>query len=120
MDSAGTGGWHAGEAPDERSIAEARRRGVDISRQRARKWTASDFQKFDVVLAMDSQNMQDLQAMARSEEDAAKVKLFLPDGKDVPDPYYGDAKDFAHVYDLVEAATGHWIEEWLADRKGPQ
>ena len=120
VDSAGTGGWHAGEAPDKRSIAEARRRGVDISRQRARKWTASDFQKFDVVLAMDSQNMQDLQALARSEEDAAKVKLFLPDGKDVPDPYYGDAKDFAHVYDLVEAATGHWIEEWLADRKGPQ
>lgn len=112
IESAGTGGWHVGKAPDKRSIVEARRRGVDISKQRARQWTASDFKSFDVVLAMDSSNFKDLQELARSAEDAEKVKLFLPDGSDVPDPYYGDASDFARVYDLVEGAANHWIDQW--------
>lgn len=112
VDSAGTGSWHVGKAPDRRSIAEARRRGVDISNQRARQWTVSDFRNFDVILAMDRSNLNDLKALARSAEDAEKVKLFMPDGSDVPDPYYGDAEDFAHVYDLVEEAAQHWIEQW--------
>jgi protein-tyrosine phosphatase len=112
IDSAGTGNWHVGKSPDKRSIAEARRRGVDISKQRARQWTTADFKSYDVILAMDSNNLKNLQALARSAEDADKVKLLLPDGSDVPDPYYGNAEDFAHVYDLVEQAANHWIEQW--------
>ncbi len=107
-DSAGTHGYHIGAAPDPRSIAAARGRGVDLSGLRARKVTAGDFDCFDLILAMDEGHHRHLKAMyppgAR-----AKLALFLdfhpsPSGRDVPDPYYGNAAGFEDVLDLIEAA----------------
>jgi protein-tyrosine phosphatase len=101
VDSAGTGGWHAGEAPDQRSIAVASRYGIDISMQKARKFRLSDFSDFDFIFAMDRSNLNDILSIA-PEEHSAKVHLLLNyAGKglaDVPDPWYGDETDFESVY----------------------
>jgi protein-tyrosine phosphatase len=97
-DSAGTGGWHAGEPPDPRSIAVARRNGVDITRQRARKVTKDDFRTFTHIYALDHANLTGLQAMAPRDA-TAELGLLLDEvpgheGRAVSDPYYGDASDF--------------------------
>ncbi|AJY44894.1 low molecular weight protein-tyrosine-phosphatase [Martelella endophytica] len=102
--SAGTGGWHEGEAPDPRSRAIAAKHGIDISAQRARKIVASDFQRFGLVLGMDGDNMAVLRRMAGTNA-AATVALFsdytLSIRKDVPDPYYGGADGFDNVYHML-------------------
>lgn len=116
VDSAGTGGWHAGEAPDKRSIAEARRHGMDISGQRARQFLRSDLEKFDLVLAMDASNKEDLLNMARSESQRAKVHMFMQDEVDVPDPYYGQAGDFARVFEMIRSAADSWMEQLKASQ----
>jgi protein-tyrosine phosphatase len=97
-DSAGTGGWHAGEPPDARAIAAARRGGTDISRLRARKVTASDFERFDHVVALDQDNLADLEAM-RPPGSRAALSLLLDhapgrEGQGIADPYYGGDGDF--------------------------
>lgn len=97
LDSAGTGAWHAGNPPDRRAMAEGRKRGYDYSDLRARQVTPSDLHDFDVIYAMDSQNLADLRAMG---EGSARIELFLGDA-DVPDPYYDDS--FAAMFDLIEA-----------------
>lgn len=107
VDSAGTGGWHAGEQPDERSIAVAAKHHIDISKQRARKFSPKDFQKFDVIYAMDTSNYEDICALATSDEDKNKVKLILSEiGKkaSVPDPYYGGTDGFEKVYQMLDEA----------------
>ncbi|MEX1993591.1 MAG: low molecular weight protein-tyrosine-phosphatase [Steroidobacteraceae bacterium] len=109
VDSAGTHAWHAGSAPDERAITAARRRGIDMSRLRARKVEAADFERFDLVLAMDEQNLQRLRQLAPATH-RDRVRLFLDyapqlERRDVPDPYYGDATGFEEVLDLVEEAA---------------
>jgi len=109
IDSAGTIAHHEGEPPDRRSAAAARRRGVDLSAQRARQVREDDFARFDHILAMDKDNLADLERSC-PDEHRHKVRLFLPlaDGLDtdeVPDPYYGGANGFEHVLDLVEAAS---------------
>jgi protein-tyrosine phosphatase len=109
VDSAGTHAYHAGSAPDERAIAAARRRGIDMSRLRARKVEATDFERFDLVLAMDEQNLQRLRQLAPATH-RDRVRLFLDYApkllrRDVPDPYYGDATGFEEVLDLVEEAA---------------
>ena len=106
LDSAGTHGYHTGDPPDERSIATARRRGIDMSDLRARVVEPVDFDRFDLVLAMDEAVYDELKRVApqgRSE----KVRLFLEFApqlgrRDVPDPYYGGAAGFEDVLDLVE------------------
>jgi protein-tyrosine phosphatase len=108
-DSAGTHGWHAGNPPDERSIAAAGRRGVDIGWIRSRKLNTRDFHEFDYVLAMDRDNLDDMGEVAPA-KGTARVRLFLEfaphlDTLDVPDPYYGGADGFEYVLDLVEAAS---------------
>ena len=103
IDSAGTHSYHVGEAPDPRSIAHAQKRGVDISHLRARKVKPADFEEFDVIYALDSGHLAHLQAM-RPPNAKAKLVLFLGDA-DVPDPYYGNAQDFEHVLDLLEAGA---------------
>lgn len=107
IDSAGTGGWHAGEAPDHRSIAVAARYGIDISMQRARRFRLSDFSEFDFIFAMDRSNLNDLIALA-PEEHMSKVHLLLDFAEkgiiDVPDPWYGDETDFETVYHLLNDA----------------
>ncbi|MFM7066002.1 MAG: low molecular weight protein-tyrosine-phosphatase [Gammaproteobacteria bacterium] len=109
IDSAGTGGWHAGEPPDPRTVAAARRRGYDLSTLRARQVTADDFHAFDLLLAMDRRNLHDLSRL-RPAVSRAEIRLFLdfaPDcGRDeVPDPYYGGSEGFSEVLDLCESAA---------------
>lgn len=108
-DSAGTHAYHAGEPPDERAQMEAARRGVDLSRQRARAVTESDFAEFDFILAMDSSNLSILESRCPPEyrERVARLLDFAPElgETDVPDPYYGGQHGFSRVLDLVEAGA---------------
>ncbi len=111
IDSAGTGAWHVGSAPDSRATAAASGRGVTLEGQ-ARKVTPADFEEFDLILAMDRSNLHDLRQLAADEEQREKVRLlreFDPasDGEpdlDVPDPYYGGERGFEDVFDFVQAA----------------
>ncbi|MFI5137946.1 MAG: low molecular weight protein-tyrosine-phosphatase [Sphingobacteriales bacterium] len=100
IDSAGTGDWHVGQVPDRRSTNTARKHGIDISRQVCRLFRISDFDTFDVIFVMDRNNLSDILAMARHDEDAKKVKLLLGD-KIVPDPYFDDAQ-FEPVFKMIE------------------
>ena len=109
VDSAGLGDWHVGDAPDPRAQAAARRRGINLSRHRARPTRPGDFTAFDYVLAMDTRNHADLSQMCPPGEEH-RLGLFLdfaPDAgrRDVPDPYYGDAHGFDLVLDLTEKAA---------------
>lgn len=101
IESAGTGGWHAGDAPDARMSAAALGRGIDLSVQKARQVRPEDFRHFTHIYAMDRQNFADLEAL-KPEDATAELALFLGRG-DVPDPYYGGPEGFEHVLDLVEA-----------------
>lgn len=113
IDSAGTGDWHIGRAPDQRSSAAALQRGYDLSVLRARQVSAEDFQRFDYVLAMDKQNLRDLQRMQPANF-RGELGLFLNYGDhgelEVPDPYYGDGSGFERVLDLVENASQHFLQ----------
>jgi protein-tyrosine phosphatase len=108
IESAGTGGWHAGELPDRRSIAVAASHGVDISEQRARKVLPQDFSRFDLILGMDRSNVADLRALApAARRDRIHLFLEFAQGKarDVPDPYYDGPEAFAEVYRMVREAS---------------
>ena len=108
VDSAGTAAYHVGQPPDPRTRAAAARRGYDLSALRARTVEPGDFERFDLILAMDRENLQDLRRRAPSHAHE-RLRLFLefaPDApEDVPDPYYGGPNGFEEVLDLVEAAT---------------
>jgi protein-tyrosine phosphatase len=109
IDSAGTADYHIGAPPDPRSQRAALRRGIDISGLRARQVSAADFDRFDLILAMDRENLRELDAI-RPANSRADLKLFLdyaPQTKvrDVPDPYYGGDNDFEQVLDLTAAAS---------------
>ncbi len=108
FDSAGSGGWHAGDPPDPRAIRACARRGVDISGLRARQSTQQDFEVFDLILAMDRSNAAHLER-ARSGR-ATPIQLLLdyaPERREreVPDPYYGGEDGFEEMLDLIEAGT---------------
>jgi protein-tyrosine phosphatase len=104
VDSAGTGGWHAGQSPDERSIATARNYGIDISNQKAMKFTVSDFDTFDHIFVMDQSNFKDVLNLAPDDVAKSKVALILGPSKEVPDPYYGGQDGFEKVYHLLDQA----------------
>ncbi len=109
IDSAGMGDWHKGQAPDRRAQAAARKRGIDISGQSARKVESEDFDDFDLVLAMDGSNIADLMEIAPHGA-RHKIRRFLDYAphvgtRDVPDPYYGGAGGFDHALDLIEEAA---------------
>jgi protein-tyrosine phosphatase len=109
VDSAGTAGYHIGDPPDSRSQRAARRRGIDLSGLRARQVTRDDFGHFDLILAMDRENLRRLEEM-RPPQSRAQVRLFLeyapdPGPLEVPDPYYGDARCFEEVLDLTTSAS---------------
>lgn len=99
IDSAGTGGWHAGHKPDARMMKAAAARGLDLSAQKARQVQIEDFRAFDAIYAMDVQNLADLEDM-RPDDATATLGLFLGAG-DVPDPYYGGADGFDDVLDMI-------------------
>jgi len=111
--SAGTGDWHVGEPADARAIASAAAHGYDASAHRARQVSAADFEHFDALLAMDRANLRELERRWPRHRD--KVQLFLPFAgvtppHEVPDPYYGNARDFAHVVELARAGMQGLIE----------
>jgi len=113
IESAGTGDWHVGHPPDERSAAAAAERGVELTGE-ARQVARGDFEGFDLLIAMDRQNRDDLLALAESEEDREKVRLLrsYSDGDlDVPDPYYGGDDGFADVVAIVERSCEALLEE---------
>lgn len=109
VESAGTAAYHVGNKPDPRSIAVARQNGLNITNQRARKFTKQDFEDFDIIYAMDNSNYQNIIALAENNQQKEKVKLILnesfPDKNlDVPDPYYGGDKGFENVYNMLDNA----------------
>jgi len=113
IDSAGTSGWHIGELPDSRSISTAKQHGIDISDQRSRQLKASDLQEFDLILAMDTSNYNDILRLANKEQ-RDKVKMILNfaypgENRAVPDPYYNDG--FEQVYQLLDIACDQLIQQ---------
>lgn len=113
IDSAGTGGWHAGDPPDGRMIKAASKRGVDISYQRARQVDLSDFYQFDYLLSMDLSNHTDLLEMAPPNR-TCDIRLFLDfadgDTRETPDPYYGGGDGFERVLDLIEQGAEGFLD----------
>ncbi len=111
LESAGTGGWHVGAPPDARATGAARRRGI-VLEGAARQVVPEDFERFDLLLAMDRENLRDLRALAPTPQAREKARLlreFDPDSAgapdlDVPDPYFGGAAGFDLVLDQIEAS----------------
>jgi len=117
VDSAGTHAYHVGNGSDARAQQTAKQRGVDLSQIRARQVANTDFEYFDYILAMDSENLR-LLIEASPSEYHHKIKLFLDYAsdyteRDVPDPYYGGQNGFEHVFDLVDAASHGFLDAVL-------
>lgn len=114
VDSAGTGAWHIGKAPDPRTRAVAEGRGYALHDLRARQVQADDFARFDLILAMDHDNLSALRSL-RPAHGNAELDLFLRRGglaeEEVPDPYYGGADGFERVLDMIELACDRLIEQ---------
>lgn len=109
VDSAGTGDYHIGEAPDHRAISTAGKYGVDISRLSARQFTVSDFDSFDRIFVMDQSNLRNVLALATSEAQRAKVELLLDavypgEEMEVPDPWFGSLEGFDRCFEMLETA----------------
>jgi len=126
VDSAGTGDWHVGERPDPRSVEVARKHGVELP-SLARQVTRADLDRFDYIVAMDRENLWDLERMAREIPGArARAKIHLlrvddperapgDDRHDVPDPYYGGASGFEQVYQMVYRSAEALLQRLLAE-----
>lgn len=115
VDSAGTGGWHAGESPDARMTATAQANDILMSGN-ARQVTKNDLDLFQYVLCMDAENLRDVQNLGGG---TAKVELMLSyqeqcDERDVPDPYYGGAQGFERVYELLDVSTAALLQSLIA------
>ncbi len=109
VDSAGTSGYHAGESPDPRTIANGKNHGIDVSSYKARQFKSADFEEFDRIYAMDSANYADIMLLVDGDNDRNKVKLFLdaahPGSNDsVPDPWYGKQDGFEEVFQILDKA----------------
>jgi len=107
VDSAATSDWHTGKSPDNRAQAVARKHGLNISNQRARQLRKEDFENYDLILAMDASNYQNIISLTDNEQDRKKVKQILSftehSDKNVPDPYFDD-NGFEYVYELLDQA----------------
>src|SRR5262245_43603053 len=119
IDSAGLGHWHIGQAPDTRAQKAARDRGIDISGQSARQVKHGDFARFDLLLAMDEGNFQELTQLAPADA-RHKVRHFLDYApkartKDVPDPFFGGPEGFDRALDLIEQASHGLLASFTAD-----
>lgn len=109
VDSAGTAAYHVGELPDKRSIEVARKYGIDLTNQRARKFTSKDFTEFDFIYVMDKENYHNILSLATDTSEAEKVKMILNETNpqqnlSVPDPYYGGDEGFENVYQMLDEA----------------
>lgn len=121
VDSAGTANYHIGKAPDQRMIKTAAQHGTPIDFLRARQFTSTDFQNFDLILVMDQSNYQNVIRLAYSNEEIKKVHFLLDylypgQSAEVPDPYYGTQKDFEEVYELLDKATDALIQKHLHEQ----
>lgn len=121
VDSAGTSAHHEGEAPDARMRATAKRLGCPIDELRARQFVVGDFDRFDVIYAMDASNFNNILALSRTEADRNKVKLLLNEvypgeNRAVPDPYYGGEQGFIDVFNMVDEATTKIINKLVDGR----
>ena len=122
VDSCGTANYHVGEAPDRRSIAKASEYGINIANLRGRQFNVSDFDEFDHILVMDHANYDNVCRLARNSEDINKVSLILshhPENREeeVPDPYYGGEEGFEQVYQLLNVACRHFINQLMHHEK---
>lgn len=118
VDSAGTGDYHIGNAPDPRSIATAKAKGIDISQQKCRQFKTSDFDEFDIIYVMDQSNYDNVIKLARDENDISKVKLILKGSltaksHEVPDPYWGESKEFEDVYTVLDDVCENIAQELM-------
>ena len=109
VDSAGTAGYHIGALPDSRSIEIADKYNIDLRNQRARQFSIADFDKFDIIYAMDINNYEHLIALANNQKERKKVRMILNEinpglFESVPDPYYGGDNGFQEVYDMLDKA----------------
>lgn len=117
VDSCGTSNFHVGSSPDKRMIDIAMKNGIDISKLKARQFNHLDFKKFDIIYAMDKTNLHDVQSLARNNKEYEKVQLLLNDPSefislDVPDPYYGNEKDFEFVFKLLDNRMNKLVENY--------
>lgn len=122
VDSAGTAAYHTGEQPDPRSMEVALKNGIDISGQRARKFKGDDFDRFDIIFAMDDSNYSDLIAQAQTSEDKERVEMILNkiypgEDKSVPDPYFGGKDGFDKVFAMLDQACEKIAIEVAAHKK---
>lgn len=120
VDSAGTGNYHVGKQPDNRSISTAHKNGLDISSQRARQFKPNDFEAFDYIYVMDGSNYDDVVFLAKNEAQRQKVGLILDaifpgENVDVPDPYYGLQNGFDMVYEMLDQATDVLAQKLMAN-----
>ncbi|MDA0317545.1 MAG: low molecular weight phosphotyrosine protein phosphatase [Bacteroidetes bacterium] len=120
IDSAGTSGFHSGNAPDPRSIEVAQKNGLDISQQKSRPFRAYDLEEFDVIFVMDKANYRDVIRHVQNEDERQKVKLILnypnSETEEVPDPYYGGKNGFDHVYNLLEKACTFHSNQLISEQ----
>tara|TARA_R110002049_G_scaffold138450_5_gene298549 strand:+ start:219 stop:656 length:438 start_codon:yes stop_codon:yes gene_type:complete len=116
VDSAGTANYHVGNSPDKRSIAVARKYGLDISNLKGRQFNISDFDTFDLIYVMDESNFKNVVKLARNDGNISKVKMILNEvypnqNYDVPDPYYGGDSGFENVYKMLDEACDKIAED---------
>lgn len=116
VDSAGTAAYHVGNLPDKRSIEVAQKYGINITNQRARKFSVSDYDQYDYIYAMDENNYRNIVSLARNKDDESKVRMILNErypnkNQSVPDPYYGGNQGFENVYKMLDEAC-----EIIADK----
>jgi len=109
VDSAGTGDYHIGEAPDDRAIATAKKYGVDISGLSARQFSGADFDLFDRIFVMDNSNLRNVLQLTVNDSQKAKVRLLLDavypgEGMEVPDPWFGNPEGFDRCFEMLETA----------------
>ncbi|MGB1370319.1 MAG: low molecular weight protein-tyrosine-phosphatase [Flavobacteriaceae bacterium] len=120
IDSAGTSGFHFGNAPDPRSIEVAQKNGLDISQQKSRPFRTYDLEEFDVIFVMDKANYRDVIRHVQNEGERQKVKLILnypnSEKQEVPDPYYGGKNGFDHVYNLLEEACTFHSNQLMSEQ----
>lgn len=114
IDSAGTNGYHTGEAPHPHSQKICKSNGIDISQQRSKKFVREDIHRYDIIFAMANDVIDDIKRIAGKDFDATKVELFLNilhpgEDKDVPDPWYGNEAGYQPVYEMIERASTAWL-----------
>lgn len=118
IDSAGTGDWHEGNAPDNRAVAVAAKNGIDITQQKARKFDKEDFDNYDLILPMDTVNRDDLYELSSTMDKRDKIRLIMdvvyPNKNiSVPDPYYGGDSGFDKVFDMLNEACEKVIDIYI-------